>query len=97
EPPQLLEKMKHLLKCILLGGAPIPPPLLSAAHKLSLPIVATYGMTEMSSIITHSHLIPNTENNFTFQLRESSLKSSTAMKLFSAFGIKARTNSGKVA
>src|SRR5690349_13398984 len=37
-------------------------------------------------------LIPNAENTITFQLRESSLKSSTArlrMKLFSAFGINA--------
>lgn len=61
EPAHLLEKMKQSLKCILLGGAPIPPSLLSAAHKLSLPIVATYGMTEMSSIIALSQ--PQTKKN----------------------------------
>lgn len=61
EPSERLEKMKHSLKCLLLGGAPIPPSLLDAAHKLSLPIFATYGMTEMSSLIAFSD--PNNQGN----------------------------------
>jgi O-succinylbenzoic acid--CoA ligase len=56
EPPELIETMKQTLKCILLGGAPIPPSLLDSAYKFALPIVITYGMTEMSSIITLSNL-----------------------------------------
>ncbi len=54
EPSEFIEKMKHSLKCILLGGAPITSTLLDSACKLSLPIFTTYGMTEMSSIITLS-------------------------------------------
>ena len=48
-PTQLyrLKQINPSLKCILLGGAPIPPELL----QLPLPIIPTYGMTEMSSII----------------------------------------------
>ncbi len=48
-PTQLyrLQQINPSLKCILLGGAPIPPELLRS----SLPIIPTYGMTEMSSII----------------------------------------------
>ncbi len=56
EPPELIKKIKHSLKCILLGGAPLPSALLDNANTLSLPIFTTYGMTEMSSIITLSHL-----------------------------------------
>lgn len=44
------------LRCLLLGGAPIAPELLQAASHL--PIYTTYGMTEMSSMITlsaHGH------------------------------------------
>jgi O-succinylbenzoic acid--CoA ligase len=47
------EKLKSL-KCILLGGGPIPPALLESG----LPIVATYGMTEMSSVIALSPTTP---------------------------------------
>ncbi len=38
--------------CILLGGATIPPLLLKQAFERGLPIMTTYGMTEMSSMIT---------------------------------------------
>jgi O-succinylbenzoic acid--CoA ligase len=45
---------KHSLRCVLVGGAPIPPTLLDEAKAAGLPVIATYGMTEMSSIITLS-------------------------------------------
>ncbi len=45
---------KHSLRCVLVGGAPVPPTLLDEANAAGLPVVATYGMTEMSSIITLS-------------------------------------------
>jgi o-succinylbenzoate---CoA ligase len=61
EPPEFIEKIRHSLQCILLGGAPLPPALLDAASKLSLPIFTTYGMTEMSSIITLS--TPDTQQS----------------------------------
>jgi len=40
------------LCCLLLGGAPLPPLLLKEALQRGLPLYTTYGMTEMSSIIT---------------------------------------------
>ncbi len=47
----LKEKIAHFQpKCILLGGAPIPPLLYQEAADLNL--LTTYGMTEASSIIT---------------------------------------------
>ncbi len=48
------EKMDQSLKCILLGGAPIPPSLFHEPKAADLPIYTTYGMTEMSSIIALS-------------------------------------------
>jgi O-succinylbenzoic acid--CoA ligase len=51
---QSIEKIKRSLKTLLLGGAPIPPSLLNRALAISLPVLTTYGMTEMSSIITLS-------------------------------------------
>lgn len=51
ESPETLEKMRHSLQCILLGGAPISPSLLAEATRSHLPVYATYGMTEMSSMI----------------------------------------------
>lgn len=48
------------IKCILLGGAPISDALLHRASHL--PIFSTYGMTEMSSMITlSSKLLPFAE------------------------------------
>lgn len=50
-PTQLYRKKPPpSVKCILLGGAPILPEMLQTP----LPIIATYGMTEMSSIIALS-------------------------------------------
>jgi O-succinylbenzoic acid--CoA ligase len=37
------------LKCILLGGAAVPPGLLRAALDLNAPVMTTYGMTETAS------------------------------------------------
>lgn len=56
--PTQLYRMKNILpsslKCVLLGGAPIPPSLPE-----NLPIFTTYGMTEMSSqIATNGHVLP---------------------------------------
>ncbi len=44
---------KHL-RCILLGGAPISQMLFEEGVKRGLPLCPTYGMTEMSSLITLS-------------------------------------------
>ncbi len=49
---RMLNEIDQSLKCILLGGAPIPPSLLHEAKAAGLPIYTTYGMTEMGSIIT---------------------------------------------
>ncbi len=46
----------HSLKCILLGGAPLSDALLQAASHL--PLYTTYGMTEMSSMVTLSTARP---------------------------------------
>jgi o-succinylbenzoate---CoA ligase len=54
EPVESLEKIKHSLKCILLGGAPLPRCLLKEAQSHCLAVFTTYGMTEMGSIITLS-------------------------------------------
>jgi o-succinylbenzoate---CoA ligase len=57
-PTQLLRLLEESpssfsqLKCILLGGAPIPSSLYAKALNRKLPIRPTYGMTEMSSQIT---------------------------------------------
>ena len=40
------------LKAILLGGGPIPPPLIEEAYNLNLPLFTSYGSTEMCSQIT---------------------------------------------
>ncbi|MBS0620416.1 MAG: AMP-binding protein [Verrucomicrobia bacterium] len=57
-PTQLFRQKDTLpktLTCILLGGAPIPSSLLTA----DLPLFTTYGMTEMSSMITlNGKLLP---------------------------------------
>lgn len=55
EPAGTLEKIKRSLKCLLLGGAPLSPTLLKEANLQSLPLYATYGMTEMASIIALSN------------------------------------------
>jgi o-succinylbenzoate---CoA ligase len=55
EPTENLEKIKPSLTCVLLGGASLPISLLNAAQHHRLPVFTTYGMTEMSSIITLSN------------------------------------------
>lgn len=41
-----------MLKCVLLGGAPLPEPLVRKAFAAGLPINMTYGLTEMASQVT---------------------------------------------
>ncbi len=56
------------LKCLLLGGAPAPPDLLRrAAH---LPIYTTYGLTEMSSLVTLSRCNPHGDAGKVLPYRE---------------------------
>lgn len=50
--PKLTDILAKSLKCILLGGAPISQSLYSQAIQAGLKVCPTYGMTEMSSIIT---------------------------------------------
>lgn len=38
-------------RCVLLGGGPVPSPLLQQAKKLHIPVFQSYGMTETSSQI----------------------------------------------
>ncbi len=52
EPQEVLATVAAQAQCLLIGGAPLPPALASAARQLHLPLFITYGMTEMSSIIT---------------------------------------------
>lgn len=40
------------IKAILLGGGPIPPPLVDEAYACGLPIHTSYGLTEMASQVT---------------------------------------------
>jgi O-succinylbenzoic acid--CoA ligase len=52
---RLLREKKEIplhVHCLLLGGAPIASNCLIQASERGLPLVTTYGMTEMSSIIT---------------------------------------------
>lgn len=46
------KKIPTHLVCMLVGGAPLSPSLLASARGKGLPLFTTYGMTEMSSIIT---------------------------------------------
>lgn len=57
---QLKEATKHL-RCLLLGGAPIPSLIYKEALYHRLPLITTYGMTEMSSLITAAKM-PLTEH-----------------------------------
>ncbi len=50
----------HSLQCLLLGGAPLSPDLIRQALEKNIPIFTTYGMTEMSSMITLSEKHPST-------------------------------------
>lgn len=54
ESPASLEKIEQSLKCILVGGAPLSNSLRKEAQQHNLPVLTTYGMTEMGSIITLS-------------------------------------------
>lgn len=51
-------------KAILVGGAPIPPPLFHWITEQDLPIFATYGMTETISHIALQQLAPDPEPGF---------------------------------
>ncbi len=65
EDSALLTQAAAQLKCVLLGGAPLPPALYQAALDQGLPIYRSYGMTEMSSIITvESELLSHREMKF---------------------------------
>ncbi|HVB96544.1 MAG TPA: o-succinylbenzoate--CoA ligase [Chloroflexota bacterium] len=39
------------LRCVLIGGGPVPEPLLDRAWRLGVPVVQTYGLTETASQI----------------------------------------------
>ena len=39
------------LRCVLIGGGPVPEPLLERAARLGVPVVQTYGLTETASQI----------------------------------------------
>jgi len=54
---QLIQSKKHReflagLKCILLGGAPLPVDLHQQIRDLKLPVLLTYGLTETASQVT---------------------------------------------
>jgi len=40
------------LRCVLVGGGPLPPSTLDRARAAGLPVVQTYGLTEASSMVT---------------------------------------------
>ena len=40
------------MKALLLGGGPVPPALVEAAHRVGWPIAVSYGLTEMASQVT---------------------------------------------
>ncbi len=46
------QNIRPSLKAILLGGGPFPSPLIETAYNLHLPLVSSYGSTEMGSQIT---------------------------------------------
>lgn len=60
EKSVLLSVAKQL-KCILIGGAPIPTDLIQKAAAFGLPVHQTYGMTEMCSMITMGKVLPYRE------------------------------------
>lgn len=49
---QPLQQENQNLKLLLIGGAPLPDPLLQKAHHYNLPIATSYGLTETSSLVT---------------------------------------------
>lgn len=51
-PAHTLDAIGSTTSCLLIGGAPLPTPLFEKARAHHLPLFLTYGMTEMSSIIT---------------------------------------------
>lgn len=46
------EPVFHVLKCLLLGGAPASTALMEQARAAGFPLFSTYGMSEMSSMVT---------------------------------------------
>ncbi len=61
-------KIPPSLKCIVLGGAPLPPALLQQSQHL--PVYTTYGMTEMGSMITLSEGKPDEHSGKLLPFRE---------------------------
>ncbi len=67
-PPQLEQLLEiwaarpvpASLRAVLLGGAPIPGPVLARARGMGLPILVTYGMTETASGVAVGGLDPAT-------------------------------------
>lgn len=47
-----LKQLLPTLRCLLLGGAPLPTPLFQEALSLDLPLFTSFGMTETSSLAT---------------------------------------------
>lgn len=64
-PTQLYRLMEHKdlsqLTCILLGGAPISELLRKEALARRLPLLESYGLTEMSSAVTLGNVLPYRE------------------------------------
>lgn len=52
EPPEKIAQIASFTTCLLIGGAPLSASLAHKALNHNLPLYTTYGMTEMSSIIT---------------------------------------------
>ncbi len=52
EPQERINRIAQTLTCLLIGGAPLSQTLAQKAFAHHLPLFTTYGMTEMSSMIT---------------------------------------------
>jgi O-succinylbenzoic acid--CoA ligase len=63
-------QLSSSLKCLVLGGAPVPPTLLERALREDLPVYTTYGMTEMSSMVTLCEAKPGTHVGKALPFRE---------------------------
>jgi len=54
-----------LLRCVVLGGSPVPMKLLTRAHARGLPVFASYGCTEMASQVTTTGIESTEEQRLT--------------------------------
>lgn len=52
DDPDAVEALRPDLKAVLLGGGPIPKTLVSGAIEAGLPVMVSYGLTEMASQVT---------------------------------------------